>query len=236
MCPRPLATHFLSSQQFPSLCRAHFSAAFRPADISSRPLPAEPVPGALRSPGWTNTSPASAVATPISPVPAWSWDPSLEATSPAGRWASADLFLHPHRVLLQEFPWKLLNIHPGAFHLREGTGELFKMQSLSPKPRPLPYPKGLLLEAGVGCRKRNRRKWGVQEHLQLGLEGREGVSLLSDFRFPLKSCPFPDALTARVVPRGLESPPPGSPWGDAPRAVVFCSRASPDSTRLLHRD
>lgn len=213
MCPRPLATHFLSSQQFPSLCRAHFSAAFRPADISSRPLPAEPVPGALRSPGWTNTSPASAVATPISPVPAWSWDPSLEATSPAGRWASADLFLHPHRVLLQEFPWKLLNIHPGAFHLREGTGELFKMQSLSPKPRPLPYPKGLLLEAGVGCRKRNRRKWGVQEHLQLGLEGREGVSRAL---IPSEILPIPRCTDSPSGSQGAGVPSAGVPMGGCP--------------------
>lgn len=55
-----------------------------------------------------------------------------------------------------------------------------KMQSLSWKPRPLPHPKGLLLEAGAGCRQRSWGSWGVQEHPQLGLEGREG-----------KGCPEP---------------------------------------------
>lgn len=55
-----------------------------------------------------------------------------------------------------------------------------KRQSLSGKPRPLPHPKGLLLEAGAGCRKRSWGSWGAQEHPQLGLEGREG-----------KGCPEP---------------------------------------------
>lgn len=50
-CPQPLAAHFLSSQQFPSLCRAHFSAAF-----------AGPSPP---SQGWMDTIPAPHLQWPL---------------------------------------------------------------------------------------------------------------------------------------------------------------------------